>query len=100
MSWHKTLNKQIAGTSLRRVRSFINSHSNLQRYALAVVRKLGLQPLVRALYAKLASADSSRPEMKRPYGFIPTDISHLSPSARQIYFNLKEAIEHQQKENG
>jgi len=99
MSGHKTLHRRFARVALSRGLSFINNHPKLQRYVLAIIRRLGLYPLARAIYARMIPA-SCRSDMRNPYGFIPTDIAHLPPRARQIYADLKAAIERRQKENG
>lgn len=85
--------------ALRRGLSFINKHPKLQQYALAIIRKLGLYPLARAIFARATPA-SNQADKRSIYGFTPTDIAQLSPHARQIYADLKAAIERRQKENG
>lgn len=99
MSRHKTLHRQFTVTALRRGLSFLKNHPDLRRCILAIIRRLGLYPLTCTIYARMAPA-SCRPDMRSPYGFIPTDIAHLPPRARHIYADLKAAIERRQKENG
>lgn len=84
--------------ALRRGLSFINNHPKLQRYVLAIIRKLGLYQHARAIYARMTPA-SSQANKSSPYGYIPTDIAQLSPYARQIYADLKAAIERREKKN-
>lgn len=85
--------------ALRGGLSFINTHPKLQRYFLAIIRMVGLHPLARAIYARMIPA-SSQANKNTLYGFIPTDIAQLSPHARQIYADLKAAIERRQKGDG
>lgn len=99
MSGYKTLHSRFAKVALLRGLSFINNHPKLQRYALVIIRILGLYSLARAIYARMAPV-SCRLDMRNPYGYIPTDVAHLHPRARQIYVDLKVAIAQRQKENG
>ncbi len=99
MSGYKTLHSRFAKMALLRGLSFINNHPKLQRHVLAIIRILGLYPLARAVYARMAPA-SNQADKSNTHGFIPTDIAHLPPRARQIYADLKAAIERRQKENG
>lgn len=92
MARFMTISKRVAGAILHRGLSFINKHPALQRYILLITRTLGLYPLARTIHARLTTS------IRTPYGFTPKDIAHLSPRARQIYFDLKAAIERHQKE--
>lgn len=94
MSELKSFPSRCTKAFLRRGLSFINTHPKLQRYIMAITRRLGLYRLARTIHARLA------PSIRTPYGFIPTDIAHLSPRARQIHFELKAAMERHQKEMG
>lgn len=99
MSRHKPLHRQFARGALRRGQAFLKHHPRLQRYVLEIIRRLGLYSLMRDIYVR-ATHDSSRSNTGNPHGFIPTDIAHLSPRARQIYSDLKAAVERHRKENG
>lgn len=77
--------------------SFINAHPKLQRYISAIIRRLGLRPLARAISIRVQLDPGPR---QYPYGFIPTDIAHLSPRARQIYADLTAVIKLHEKDNG
>lgn len=81
---------------LRRGLSFVNSHPRLRQHTLAIIQRLGLYTIARAFYSRLKGAPY-RSSMRGSYGSTPAD---LSPRARQIYANLKAAIEHKQRENG
>lgn len=94
-----TLFKRFVRAILRRGLAFIATRPKFRGYVLAITRRLGLYPLARAVYARLVAA-SYRSGMRDPYGFIPIDIAHLTPRARQIYADLKAAIERRQKEKG
>lgn len=72
----------------------------LSRMAKGIIQRLGHYAAVRAFYSRLfwrLKGAPRRSSMRRPYGSIPAD---LSPRARQIYADLKSAIEHKQRERG
>lgn len=87
--------KRLVKALLRRVLSFINNHPKLRQYVLIIINRLGLYGMACTLYARTAYGEG----MRGPHNFIPTDIAHLSPRARQIYADLKAAIDRRQKEN-
>lgn len=99
MKGNTALLKRFASVTLHRSRSFINKHPRLQRTILAIIRKLGLYSLARVVYTRMA-VTSGQSETIGPYGFIPTEFAHLPPRARQVYSDLKAAMERRQKENG
>ncbi len=99
MSELNLFRRQLTSAVLRRMKSFFNKHPILLQSVLTVIRKLGLLPLARRVFTNFTLA-SIQADKSNPYGFIPTDIAQLSPHARQIYVDLKAAIERRQKENG
>lgn len=99
MSAYLILPKRFVKALPRRGLSFIDNHPKLRRYVLAIIRRLGLYPIARAVYARMVAA-TYRSGTRNPYDFIPTDIAHLTPRARQNYADLKAAIERRQKDNG
>lgn len=94
-----TIFKRYAIALLRKGPAYITNHPQFKKYLLAIIRGIGLYPFVRAFYTRVASP-SSGSHTRNPYGFISTEIEYHSPRTRQIYYDLKAAIEHQQKENG
>jgi len=99
MAGFLTIPKKYAIALLRQGSAYINNHPKSKQYLMAIARRIGLYPFVRAFY-KNVSSSSSGSRTRNPYGFISTEIEHHSPRTRQIYYALKAAIEHQQKENG
>jgi O-antigen chain-terminating methyltransferase len=91
----RILLKRLVNRIPRRVLSFINRRPKLRRYALAIINRLGVYSFARALYARVAYGTG----IMGTQNFISTDIAHLTPRARQIYANLKAAIETHDKEN-
>jgi len=89
--------KRFVKAGLRMGLNFVKCHPKLRLYVTAVVRKLGSNGVARFIYTRL-TIDAFSPVMNFNY-FIPKDVSHLSPRARQIYLDLKKAIEHLQQEN-
>jgi len=90
--------KRILKALLRRGFLFINSHFKLRQCGVAVIQVLGLNTFARAFYWRLnCVADKS--STRRQYGYIPTDVAHLTPRARKIYADLKDTIGRRQKEN-
>ncbi len=80
---------------LRRGLSFIKRQPKLRRYVLAIINKLGLYGIARTLYARVVYGT----DIRGTHNFIPTDLPHLTPRARQIYANLKAAIKTRNKED-
>jgi hypothetical protein len=95
----KRLHRQFVGAALSQGLSFFERHSRLRQRILTIVRKLGLHPIAVALYAKLAPG-SVKSDSGTSQGPLPTNVSQLTPRARQIYDDLKIAIEQCQKEKG
>lgn len=91
---YKSVQLRVMKAVFRRGSAFLSKRPKLQRIILTVIRRLGLYPLLRGLYGQLAAA-SPAPTSE----FVPTEIGHLSPSARQIYVDLKDAVERTQKGN-
>ncbi len=85
-------------TGLRVGLDFVEGHPQFRLYVTTAVHKLGLDGAAHSVYMRL------NPNFYSPLmglnNFIPKDARHLSPRARQIYADLKAAIEHHQKENG
>jgi len=76
--------------------NFVKDHPKLRLYVIAIVRKLGLDGVARSVYTRLKfRVHNPAMYLNR---FIPKDASDLSPRARQIYVDLKTAIELRQKE--
>lgn len=76
--------------------NYVNKHPKFRLYVVVVFYKLGLDGVARSVYMRLKYGGYS-PSMDLNR-FIPKDASDLSPRARQIYVDLKAAIEHRQKE--
>ena len=89
--------KRFVKAALRLGFTFVKDHPKLRSYVTAVFRKLRLSGVARSVYTRLTMGAYS-PVMDFNY-FIPKDVSHLTPHARQTYLNLKKAIEHLQQEN-
>jgi len=89
--------KQFVKVGLLMGLNFVKCHPKLLLYVTAVIRKLGSNGVTRFVYTHL-TMDAYSPVMNFNY-FIPKDASHLTPRARQIYLNLKKAIDHLQQEN-
>jgi hypothetical protein len=89
--------KQFVKMGLRMGLDFVKGHPKLRLYVTAVVRKLGSNGFTRFIYTRLTMGAYS-PVINFNY-FIPKDVSHLPPRTRQIYLDLKKAIEHIQQEN-
>ena len=77
---------------LRKATGFVTARPRLKRLVISVAERLGLAPRLRHMYrsatlnhlpANAASSDQT----------LPTDLSALTPRARQIYADLKAAIE-------
>ncbi len=77
--------------------NFVKDRPQFLLYVTVVVRKLGLDGVASSIYSRLTIGANSR-AMGFNH-FFPKDARHLSPSARQIYADLKAAIEHRRKEN-
>jgi hypothetical protein len=93
----KNMFKRFIKSGLRVVLNFFTGHPKFFLYANKVIPKLGLDGVVNSIYARFM-----------PYAFnlktsfnclIPKEESSLSPRARQIYSELKAAIEHDRKNN-
>ena len=88
--------KRYAAGLARRGASFINDHPSNKRFVLAIAHKLGLTIAVRNIYARL-NVSSCASGIEISAGFMPTDVTHLSARARQLYCELKVAIERHRK---
>jgi len=86
----------IVKSILRQGVSFVQSHPRLGQFVIAIIQRLGLFTVVRDLYSRLKGT-TNRSRKRRSDGVLSTD---LPPRARQIYADLKIAIEHRQGENG
>ncbi|MBT9551227.1 MAG: methyltransferase domain-containing protein [Hydrogenophaga sp.] len=84
----------------------INARPQLRMRLVKGVRRLGLYPSMRELYFRLQGQPESNiaPDLNAQTpprsDFMAMTEDHLSPRTRQIYINLKDAIEHHRKENG
>lgn len=83
--------RRVAKALLRRALSFINRHPQTRTYLLALINRLGLSSIARNLYAQSGIGFGGRRNV------VPTDIAHLTPRARQIYADLKDAIAQHRK---
>lgn len=81
--------KYLAKIILRKGLSCLNRYPKLRKYALSIVNILGLRRIARALYARVTHGVTERGVDR----FIPTDLSHLTPSGQRIYAALKDAID-------
>ena len=84
--------KQFAKAVLRHARTFINTHPNVRRCALATISRLGLYEVARTSYAWLSAA-TYRSGVRGQHNFIAKDIAQLTPRARRIYEDLKAAVD-------
>lgn len=80
---------------MRRAPSFIDRHPQTRRYLLALINRLGLHGIARTLYVRFRC----RIGFAGRRSVVREDIAHLTPRARQVYADLKVAIERRQKEN-
>lgn len=87
----QVLFRRIAKALLRRGLSFVDRHPQSRRYLLALLNRLGLYSIARNLYARSGMGFWGRGNA------VPTDIAHLTPRARQIYADLKDAIAQHRK---
>lgn len=85
---------------LRRALAFITRHPKLKSYMVAILRKLKLYGSARATYMRLIAAKSFGTNASEAYCFPCADIANPPPHARQIYVELKSAIERIHKERG
>lgn len=70
----------------------------LKRSIFFVIRCVGLNTVVRNFYARLGiSASGAEMKWGSP---VPLELDNLTSNARQIYAELKPAIERSQKEHG
>ena len=92
----RILLNRVVKSILRRGLSYVNSHPRLRQYAVALTQRLGLYSNARAFYSRLKGAPY-RSGKGRLVGATSADIT---PRARQIYTDLKDAIEHRQRKNG
>lgn len=83
--------KRITKALLRRGLSFVDRHPQSRRYLLALLNRLGLYSIARNLYARSGMGFWGRGNA------VPTDIAHLTPRAREIYADLKDAIAQHRK---
>jgi hypothetical protein len=81
---------------LRGGMSYVNSQPSLRQYAVAIIQRLGLYSIARAIYSRVKGA-YYRSGKRRSHVATPAD---LSPRARHIYADLKTVIEHRQRKNG
>ena len=88
--------KRYAARLACRGASFINDHPSSKRFVLAIAHKLGLTITMRNIYARL-DVSSCESGIEISDGFMPTDTTHLSARARQLYCELKVAIERHRK---
>lgn len=73
--------------------SFINQNPKFRRCVLVVVHRFGLYNTARVFYAFLVDFKYLS-STKNATRFIPTDINHLTPHAREICSELKSSIHH------
>ena len=85
--------KAYAKTLLRHAARYVIARPRLRNAALALLDRL---PSVKSRLSRILSGDAT-PQVAAAH--VPTDLAHLTPRARQIYVDLKAAIEHRQKEN-
>lgn len=85
---------------VRRALAFVTTHPKLRCYIVAVLRKLKLYGSARATYMRLIAAKSFGTNAIEAYCFPCADIATSTPHARQIYAELKSAIERSPKERG
>ena len=85
---------------LRRALAFVTSHPKLRSYIVVVLRKLKLYDSFRASYMRFIRAKSFGTNASEAYCFPCADIANLPIYARQIYAELKSAIDRSQKKRG
>lgn len=84
--------------ALERALAFAISHPKLKSYIIAVLRKLKLYSSIRATFMCMIAVQSFETNANDEYCFPCADIANIQPRARQIYAELKSAIERSQKE--
>lgn len=89
--------KLFAKATLAHLLSFININPAFRRYVLVIVNHLGLHNTTRAFYVFMVNS-ANQSNARRVTSFVPKDIEQLSPQARNVYVNLKSAIQSQKKE--
>jgi len=92
----KALIKKILGLLIGRGVAFMASHPGLRFRLIALLRKLGLYDALRLVYLRLSR--SHRPKKAGGYEG-PDNLQDLTPLARRIYADLKNAIGKQQNKN-
>ena len=85
--------KAHATTLLRHAARYVIARPRLRNAALALLDRL---PSVKSRLSHILIGDAL-PQIAAAH--VPIDLAHLTPRARQIYADLKAAIEHRQKEN-
>ena len=76
--------------------NFVKNHPKIRLYVIAVVRKLRLDGIVRSVYMRLTVGAYSLAMGLKNHR--TKEMSHHTPRTRQIYADLKAAIERRQKE--
>lgn len=90
MSALKKIIKKIIKTLFLPGINFIKRHPKCRLYAVAILNKLGLRVIVRSAYRRF-SATFFRKTIN--------SVEILTPHAREIYIELKNAIEKHKQEN-
>lgn len=87
--------KAVTKKVLLRLMAFATGKPQLKRFATACARRLGLTNRLRQLYLG-AHSSTGNPYHKQA---IPHELSNLTPRAREIYQQLKQAIEDRKGQN-
>ena len=70
------------------------SRARLEQHIAAVLRKLGMYALVHTVYGRWFKKYWEKPLPAHGAVFRPTHLAQLTPQARKIYADLKDAIKH------
>ena len=90
----RSLLKSFMKASLRQVLNFVKTYPKLRIFVVKVVSALGLKNIAHSTLMRLRMSSYSQST-----AFDPNSINHLSPYARQIYLDLKQAVKCIQQEN-
>lgn len=90
----RSLLKSFIKASLRQVLNFVKTYPKLRIFVVKVVCALGLKNIAHSILMRLRMSSYSQ-----SMAFNPNSIDHLSPYARQIYLDLKQAVKRLQQDH-
>lgn len=96
----KAVIKKIVRPFIRRGIAFVDSHPGLRLRLVMLIKRLGLYGVLRFIYLRFSSSYLPKSPLSTQISDAgPSNLQGLTPHARRIYADLKDAITKQQREN-